>query len=195
MAYDRHLDVGSLILGELNTRLTMHLVSRGRKDRLGTEGSILRKKSILGSCRNMAGDSRMAVTIAGSHGCRRPDGDVTGSSRDYWWWKDGKRFNGGSHIRFKAQLSTKFSDYKIMLKICEIAREKFKTYSYPVPDMRSSSIARITMAPGPVAVQTQAHPQEPTTTGTISSQSLDASKPTASSSQKDGVIKKKKRSK
>ncbi|KAL8148781.1 hypothetical protein AgCh_005955 [Apium graveolens] len=35
---------------------------------------------------------------------------------------DGKRFNGGSHIRFKANLSTKFSDYKIMLKICEIVR-------------------------------------------------------------------------
>ncbi|KAL8123518.1 hypothetical protein AgCh_011479 [Apium graveolens] len=75
------------------------------KDRSGTEGSISRKKSSFGRFPE--------------YGRRQPDDGV-----DRWqpWLQDDKRFNGGSHIRFKAQLSTKFSDYKIMLKICGIAR-------------------------------------------------------------------------
>lgn len=71
--------------------------------------------------------------------------------------------------------------------------ERFRTYPYPMPDMRSNVQASTAMVPDSVKVQTQEHQQGPSQAKTISSKPLVARKPTTSSSQKDEVSKRKRK--
>ncbi|KAL8155323.1 hypothetical protein AgCh_000632 [Apium graveolens] len=66
-------------------------------------------------------------------------------------------------------------------------REIFKTYPYPMPDMRSNVDSSAVLIPIPVEVQTQEHQQGPSNAETLSSLPLEARNPTTSSSQKGEV--------
>ncbi|KAL8092723.1 hypothetical protein AgCh_034837 [Apium graveolens] len=54
--------------------------SHGQGEKIEREFKVVfrGRNRVLGGCRNMVSGSRTTVTIGGSHGCRRPDGDVTG---------------------------------------------------------------------------------------------------------------------
>ncbi|KAL8135765.1 hypothetical protein AgCh_010402 [Apium graveolens] len=82
----------------------------------------------------------------------------------------------------------------VSLKLTPFMIERFKTYPYSMPDMRSSgNQPSATMVPEHVEAQTQAHPHEPTNIETVLSKPLETRQPTTSSSQKDEVSKKKRK--
>ena len=73
----------------------------------------------------------------------------------------------------------------VSLKLTPFMIERFKTYPYSMPDMRTSaSQPSATMVPEPVEAQTQAHPQEPTHVEHVPSKPVEARKPTTSFSQR-----------
>ncbi|KAL8121316.1 hypothetical protein AgCh_018157 [Apium graveolens] len=91
-----------------------------------------------------------------------------------------------SKIQFGSLLTK--SKVPVSLKLTPFMIERFKTYPYSMPDMRTSAIQlSATMVHAPVEAQTQ----EPTHVEPVPSKPLAARKPTTSSSQKDEVSKKK----
>ena len=78
-------------------------------------------------------------------------------------------------------------------KITSFMLERFRTYPYPMPDMRSNAQSSTAMVPEPVEVQIQDNQQGPSQDETIPSILLEARKPTTSSSQKGEVSKKKRK--
>ncbi|KAL1824142.1 hypothetical protein ACET3Z_010920 [Daucus carota] len=89
-------------------------------------------------------------------------------------------------------LTTK-SRVNVSLKITPFMLERFRTYPYPMPDMRAPQTSSSAMIPEPVEVQSQAHPQKSSQAATLSSKTIDVKKPTASVSQKAEVSKKKRK--
>ncbi|KAL8100589.1 hypothetical protein AgCh_032737 [Apium graveolens] len=80
----------------------------------------------------------------------------------------------------------------VSLKLTPFMIERFKTYPYSMPGMRSiGNQSSTAMIPEPAEVQTQEHPQRSYQAVTIPSKPLEARQPTTSSSQKDEVSKEK----